>query len=226
MPTGAPPPSTGPALSAWLSSPLPGGDSPGAACTVADAVAELAGRVRENIVLRRVARLNVPGGVVAAYTHNAVCAGGGSIGVLVGLRPPAPLSSSGSSSLARTTLGDAARRVAMHVAAAKPAYAHRTGIPPAALDRERALQAEVAAASGKSGPIFDRMVEGKLTKFYADNVLAEQVYVLGDGKAKVSALLADAARAAAITPLPASGGALLVGFQHMVVGEMLGAAEA
>lgn len=208
-----------PAFAAWRDdTPLPGGDTLGGACSVAGGVTDLVAKIRENLVLRRGARLEVRGGLVVAYTHNAVAPGLGSIGVLVGLAPAggagaAPLTPGGTPGYAG--LADAARRVAMHVAAARPLYLSRASVPAAAVERERAVLVEQAATSGKPAGIVAKMVEGRLGKFYGESVLGEQPYVLSEEGVRVGKWLDDAAKKAGAPPV------VIAGFAHFVVGEGL-----
>jgi elongation factor Ts len=158
---------------------------PGTGRSVAEELTELVGRIGENLVLRRAARLTVGAGVVASYMHNSLAPGLGKIGVLVALE-----SEAGGEALA--TLG---RQLAMHVAAANPLYLNTGSVPASALDRERAILREQAAGSGKSEAIVDRMVEGRLRKFYEETVLLEQIFVI-DGESRVAKVVEAAAKQA------------------------------
>ena len=166
---------------------------PGTGRTVADELTELVGRIGENLVLRRSARLAVGKGLVASYMHNSLAPGLGRIGVLVALE-----SEAGGEALA--TLG---RQLAMHVAAANPLYLDTGSVPAAALDRERAILREQASGSGKTEEIVERMVEGRLRKFYEETVLLEQVFVI-DGESRVAKIVEAAAKEAG-KPIKLSG---------------------
>jgi len=174
---------------------------PGTGRTIAEELTELVGRIGENLVLRRCARLEVGQGVVSSYMHNSLAPGLGKIGVLVALEPEA-----GGEALA--TLG---RQLAMHVAAANPQFLDVSSVPAAALDRERAVLREQAAVSGKSEDIVNRMVEGRLRKFYEDTVLLDQVFVI-DGESRVGKIVEAAAKQAG-KPIKVSG------FVRMQLGE-------
>jgi elongation factor Ts len=174
---------------------------PGTGRTVAEELTELVGRIGENLVVRRCARLAVGQGVVSSYMHNSLAPGLGKIGVLVALEPEA-----GGEALA--TLG---RQLAMHVAAANPQFLDVASVPAAALDRERAVLREQAAVSGKSEDIVSRMVEGRLRKFYEDTVLLDQVFVI-DGENRVGKIVEAAAKQAG-KPIRVSG------FVRMQLGE-------
>jgi len=143
---------------------------PGEGLTVAEKLTQLVATIGENMQLRRVAKLSVGNGVVAAYMHNAVVPGLGKIGVLVGLE-------SAGDKARLTALG---KQIAMHVAAAKPQALSTDLLDKASVDRERAIYAEQAQSSGKPAEIIAKMVEGRLRKYYEEVVLHEQVYVHDD----------------------------------------------
>ena len=83
----------------------------------------------------------------------------------------------------------------MHVAAANPLYLDIAAVPAAALERERAVLREQAQASGKTEAIVERMVEGRLRKFYEECVLLEQIFVI-DGESRVGKIVEAAAKEA------------------------------
>jgi elongation factor Ts len=174
---------------------------PGTGRTVAAELTELIGRIGENLVLRRVARLDVQPGIVASYVHNSLAPGLGKIGVLVALE----------STAGEAALAGLGRQLAMHVAAANPGYLDTASVPGSALDRERAVLREQAAQTGKTDAIIDKMVEGRLRKFYEDNVLLEQVYVI-DGESRVNKVVEAAAKEAG-APIK------IAGFVRFALGE-------
>lgn len=151
--------------------------------SVADHVIELVGEVGENLVLRRSRALKVGKGVVSSYVHNAAGPGIGRIGVLVGLESEAD----------PAALDGFGRKLAMHVAAAGPQWVSRDDVDAAGVDRERAVLREQALAEGKPAEIVERMVEGRLRKYFEEVCLLEQTYVM-DGESRVSAAV-DAAAA-------------------------------
>ena len=158
---------------------------PGTGRTVAGELTELIARIGENLVLRRAQRLAVAHGVVASYVHNSLARGLGKIAVLVALESEA-------AGEALATLG---RQLAMHVAAANPLYLDIAAVPAAALERERAVLHEQALASAKTEAIAEKMVEGRLRKFYEEAVLLEQVFVI-DGERRVGKVVEAAAKEA------------------------------
>ena len=174
---------------------------PGTGRNVADELAHMIATIGENMSLRRMARLHVPHGAVASYVHNAVAPNLGKIGVIVALE------SSGNSE----RLGGVGRQLAMHVAAAKPQYLDIASVPEADLARERDVLREQAKASGKPDSVIEKMVEGRLRKFYEETVLHEQIFVI-DAESKVTKVL-DAAGKEIGAPVK------LAGFAWLVLGE-------
>ena len=147
---------------------LRGAQYPGTGRTVADEVTEAVATIGENIALRRTAMLAVDEGVVATYLHNAVADGLGKLGVLVAL------ASSGDAA----KLNELGRKIAMHVAAVNPLAVDVDEIPPEALERERNVYADQARASGKPDSIIEKMVEGRMRKYYEEVVLLKQNFVV------------------------------------------------
>ena len=150
---------------------------PGTGHNVGEELTRLIATIGENMSIRRVRRLQVQQGAVATYVHNAVRPGLGKIGVLVALEGASELD-------ALETLG---RQVGMHVAAARPEALDISAVDPAALEREKAVLREQAAGSGKPENIIEKMVEGRIRKYYEEVVLLEQVWV-HDGESRVKAV--------------------------------------
>ncbi|MEI7494351.1 MAG: translation elongation factor Ts [Alphaproteobacteria bacterium] len=147
----------------------------GEAATLSEEITRLIAVIGENMNLRRVERLSVVNGVVATYVHNATTPGLGRIGVLVALE------STGDAA----KLQDLGRKIAMHVAAATPQSLDIASLDPLALERERAVLVDQARASGRPEEVIQKMVEGRVRKFYEEVVLLEQVFVM-DGKTKIA----------------------------------------
>ena len=154
---------------------------PGTDKTVTDHIAEMVGSIGENMTLRRAAGVAVEAGVTATYVHGQAAPDLGKIGVVVGL------SSTGDKEKL-TALG---RQIAMHVAAARPLAAKVEDLDQAAVQRERDVLIEQAKASGKPDNIIEKMVEGRLRKYYEEVVLLEQIFVI-DGETKVAKVLKNA----------------------------------
>jgi elongation factor Ts len=103
----------------------------------------------------------------------------------------------------QSALTDLGRQLAMHVAAASPLYLDIASVPPAALERERDVLREQARGSGKSGDIVERMVEGRLRKFYEEFVLLEQIFVV-DQETRIAKVVENAAKSAG-APIAVTG---------------------
>ena len=174
---------------------LKAADYPGADRSVAEELTYLIATIGENMTIRRARRIEVSQGVVATYVHQALKPGLGRIGVLVGIEAASELE-------ALETLG---RQVGMHVAATRPEALDTSAVDPAALERERAVLIEQARASGKPENILEKMVDGRIRKYYEEVVLLEQVWV-HDGESRVKAVVAKL-------------GAKLTGFARFQLGE-------
>lgn len=158
---------------------------PGTGRSVAEELTQLIATMGENMCLRRVATLSVEQGVLGAYVHNAAQPGLGKIGVLVALGSAAD----------PDKLAPLAKQLAMHVAAANPQVVSREDLDAATLAHEREILAEQARASGKPEAIVEKMVEGRLRRFYQEVCLADQTFVI-DGETQVGKVVADAAEEA------------------------------
>lgn len=141
---------------------------PGTGKSVVDTIKDAIGTIGENMNFRRSAKLSVPQGAVATYVHNAVADGLGKMGVLVAIE------TSGDADAARAF----ARQVAMHVAATNPLALTAEEIDPAVVAREKDIFSDQARQSGKPEAIVEKMVEGRLRKFYEEVVLLKQNFVL------------------------------------------------
>jgi elongation factor Ts len=176
---------------------------PGTGRSVQEELTHMIATIGENMSLRRAVTLTVNDGVVVTYVHNAAAPGLGRIGVLVALE----------STGKKDKLESLGRNIAMHVAATNPVSVSREQVDPALLARERDILAAQARDSGKPEEIIEKMVEGRLRKFYEDSVLLEQVYVI-DGESKVGKAIEAAAKeiGAAVT---------VKGFARFALGEGL-----
>lgn len=179
--------------------PYPGTDK-----NVGEHLGELIATVGENINLRRAAALSVDKGIIGSYVHNALSPGLGRIGVLVSLDSSAPAAD-------LKTLG---KQLAMHIAAASPQAVSPEDVDSSDLDRERSVLAEQARASEKPEEIIEKMVEGRLRKFYEEVCLLEQTFVI-DGETKVRKVLEDVAEDLGV-PVAVRG------FARIALGEGIG----
>ncbi|UVK52767.1 translation elongation factor Ts [Mesorhizobium sp. AR02] len=141
---------------------------PGSDKSVTEVIKDAVGTIGENISFRRSAKLTVPHGAVATYVHNSVADNLGKLGVLVAIE------TTGNEHAANAF----ARQVAMHVAATNPLALTAEQIDPAAVEREKAIFSDQARQSGKPEAIIEKMVEGRLRKFYEEVVLLKQAFVL------------------------------------------------
>ena len=135
--------------------------------TVADTIKEMIGSIGENMTLRRAAYLSAAKGVVASYVHNAIAPNLGKIGVTVALE----------SAGAAEKLQAFGRQLAMHIAFANPQSIDVGGLDKALIERERAILTDQAIESGKPANVIEKMVEGRLRKFYEEVVLLAQPFV-------------------------------------------------
>ncbi|KAB2659204.1 elongation factor Ts [Brucella tritici] len=146
--------------------------------TVTETAKDAVATIGENIGFRRSAALTVSQGVVATYIHNGVADGLGKLGVLVAIE----------------TAGDAeaanafGRQVAMHVAAINPLALTAEDVDPAAAEREKAIFIEQARESGKPDNIIEKMIEGRMRKFYEEVVLLSQAFVINPDLTVAAAL--------------------------------------
>ena len=141
---------------------------------VADELVHLISIIGENLSIRRVEHLEVESGVVATYIHSKLAENLGKIGVLVAI----------SGSCECPSIEGLGKQIAMHVAAANPKYLAIENISTEDLERERAVVTEMAKASGKPDNVVEKMVIGRLNKFYEEIVLLEQTFVI-DGETKI-----------------------------------------
>jgi len=133
--------------------------------TVEATVTDKVATVGENMAVRRISKAT--GDVVAAYVHNAATEGMGKIGVLVAL--------TGSDKGAMETIG---KQVAMHVAATNPAALTEKDLDPALVEREKQILTEQARESGKPEGVIEKMIVGRLNKFFQEVCLLKQSFVI------------------------------------------------
>ena len=172
---------------------LSGASYPGTGRTVAEEITNLVATIGENIQLRRTVVLSTPAGVVGDYMHMPTAEGLGRLGVLVAVDSEAPAES----------LERPAHELAMHIAAASPQAVSRDSLDQAMVERERAVLAEQARAEGKPEKIIEKMIEGRLRKFFEEVVLLEQTWVI-DGETRVKSMLESLAGSLE-TPVEVSG---------------------
>ncbi len=142
---------------------------------------EMIAKIGENMTFRRAEKLTVSNGVVSGYMHGAITPNKGKIGVLVALE------STGD----EAKLQELGKQIAMHVAAAFPKYLNRDEVDPTELEREKNVIREAAKAEGKPEEIIEKMLTGRVNKFYGEICLLDQTYVM-DNERKISKVLKDA----------------------------------
>ncbi|OFW88701.1 MAG: translation elongation factor Ts [Alphaproteobacteria bacterium RIFCSPHIGHO2_12_FULL_45_9] len=153
--------------------------------TTQDYLTSMIATIGENMSLRRCAKLSVSEGYVSTYVHNAVAPNLGKIGVLVALESSAPAD-------VLATLG---KQLSMHVAAANPQFLDTSSVDPAVAERERNVQRETALASGKPADIVEKMLDGRMRKYFEEVCFTEQAFIM-DPETKISAVIEKAAKAA------------------------------
>ncbi len=138
--------------------------------TVGARIQAASGKLGENVELKRVARLAVSQGVSGGYVH-----AGGKLGVIVGVEFDLSSADAG----ADAKLEALAKDLAMHVAAADPTplSVDREGMPQDVIEKERRVLRAQAEQSGKPEGVIEKIVEGRLRKFFAENCLLEQAFV-------------------------------------------------
>jgi elongation factor Ts len=158
---------------------------PGTERTVSEQLSHNVATIGENMNIRRMKSLSVQEGVISGYIHNAEAEGVGKIAVLVSLE----------SSVDKTILESLGKQIAMHVAATNPQSLNIEGLDPELIEREKLVQIEKARESGKPDNIIDKIIEGRMRKYYEEVVLLEQVFVI-DGERKISQVVSDTAKEA------------------------------
>jgi elongation factor Ts len=157
--------------------------APMGSATVQQTLTEMVAKIGENMSVRRAAALSVNPGVVAAYVHNPASPELGKIGVLVGLKSTAD----------KDKLAALAKQLAMHVAAAAPLALTQAHMSKEVVDREYAIQKDLALQSGKPEAVVEKMMEGRMRKYYEETVLMQQTFVI-DGETQIAKLIEKASK--------------------------------
>lgn len=168
-----------------------GAAAPDGEGSVDDMVKRMIATIGENMTLRRSAKLTAEGRV-ASYVHNAAAPGMGKVAVLVALDGAGDLD-------------DAGRKVAMHIAATSPAAATTAELDPALIETEKRILTEQARESGKPDAVIEKMIVGRMQKFYKEVVLVEQPFIMDPDRTVGDFLKAQ--------------GAVLKAFVHFKLGE-------
>ena len=147
---------------------------------ISDILTQNIATIGENLQIRRGRTLSVDNGLIVSYVHSAIAPGLGKIGVIVALK----------SNASKEKLEELGKGIAMHIAASKPEFLKETDVSPEKLDSERRIAKELAIKAGKPENIAEKMVEGRIKKFYEENVLLNQLFIMDNSK-KISDLLKE-----------------------------------
>tara|TARA_B100000674_G_scaffold55937_2_gene38874 strand:- start:16191 stop:17120 length:930 start_codon:yes stop_codon:yes gene_type:complete len=170
--------------------------------TVEEALTDLIGLIGENIVLRRSSILmNTNNNIFSSYIHGQVNDGLGKIGVILSLE----------SNIASDKIENLGKQIAMHIAASKPMAISSDDVDPEVIERERSILIEQAKDSGKPDNIIEKMVDGRISKFFSEITLLDQTWVI-DGESKVSKIIKDLEK-------DLSCNILIKDFKYFVLGE-------
>ncbi len=163
-------------LEALNAAPFPGAD-----VTVGEHITNMIATIGENLTLRRAAGLKVEKGVVASYVHSQVVPHCGKIGVLVALESEGD----------RGKLEALGKQLAMHIAALAPLALDSDSLPADLVAKERAVITEQARESGKPEAIVEKVVNGRMRKYFQDVTLLAQTFVI-DGETPVEKVVKQA----------------------------------
>ena len=170
--------------------------------SVEEALTDLIGLIGENIVLRRSSLLkNANNNIFSSYIHGQVNEGLGKIGVILSLE----------SNIDSDKIKDLGKQIAMHIAASKPMAISSDDVDPEVIERERSILVEQAKDSGKPDNIIEKMVDGRISKFFSEITLLDQTWVI-DGESKVSKIIQDLEK-------DLSCNILIKDFKYFVLGE-------
>ncbi|MDR2413156.1 MAG: translation elongation factor Ts [Rickettsiales bacterium] len=167
------------------------GDFDATLTAVKDDVAATIATIGENMNLRRISK--VQGDHIFTYVHNALVPGMGQIGVAVAINGNDP------------RITEIGPKIAMHIAANKPEFMTVADVNPAAAEREKKIFIESGATAGKPEQVVEKMVEGRIKKYYAESVLEEQPFVMDPSKT--------------VRQIVSEAGGTLAGFAYYVLGE-------
>lgn len=170
--------------------------------SVEEALTDLIGLIGENIVLRRSSILmNTNNNIFSSYIHGQVNEGLGKIGVILSLE----------SNITSDKIENLGKQIAMHIAASKPMAISSDDVDPEVIERERSILVEQAKDSGKPDNIIEKMVDGRISKFFSEITLLDQTWVI-DGESKVSKIIKDLEK-------DLSCNILIKDFKYFVLGE-------
>lgn len=158
---------------------------------VSDVLTDAIARIGENMTLRRMHVLE--GDTIVSYVHNAAAEGMGKIGVLVALNGD------------KAKAQEIGKQIAMHIAATSPASLSEADLDPALVEREKTVLTEQARRSGKPEAVIEKMIEGRMKKFFEEVTLLGQKFVINP-----DVTVAEAAKEAGVE---------VTGYARVAVGE-------
>lgn len=167
------------------------GDFDATLAAVKDDIAATIATIGENMSLRRISK--VAGDHIYTYVHNALVPGMGQIGVAVAINGDSD------------KIDEIGSKIAMHIAANKPDFMTIADVDPVAVEREKKVFIESGATAGKPENIVEKMVQGRINKYYAESVLEEQPFVMDPSKT--------------VKEVVSEAGGKLAGFAYFVLGE-------
>ena len=167
------------------------GDFDATLAAVKDDIAATISTIGENMSLRRIAKVN--GDHIYTYVHNALVPGMGQIGVVVAINGT------------DDRIDEIGGKIAMHIAANKPEFMTVADVDQNAVEREKKVFIESGATAGKPENIVEKMVEGRIKKWYGESVLEEQPFVMDPSKT--------------VKDVIAEHGGKLAGYAFFVLGE-------
>ena len=146
--------------------------------SVKEALTDLIGLIGENIVLRRTSLFSSATNIFSSYIHGQIDEGLGKIGVILSIESDGDVEK----------VKEFGKKLAMHIAASKPVAISSKDVDPSIIDRERKILIEQAKDSGKPDNIIEKMVAGRISKFFSEITLLDQTWVM-DGESKVSKVI-------------------------------------
>ena len=145
---------------------------------VSDFLTELIAKIGENIVIRRTASIETKNSIFSSYIHGQVSEGMGKIGVIISIESDGDTDK----------IKNFGKQLSMHIAAAKPLSISSEDVDKKIIERERKILIEQAKSSGKAEDIIEKMVDGRIKKFFSEITLLDQTWVM-DGESKVSKII-------------------------------------
>ena len=163
--------------------------------------------IGENMNIRRIETLKIANGVIISYVHNSVKEGLGRLGVLLSIK----------TDVKSDKILLVGKQIAMHIAATSPQSLNIEELDKELVEREKKVLIEQALASGKPKDIAEKMVIGRMQKFYQDVVLSEQTFVI-DGETKIKDVIIKLGN-------DINSKVELIGFKRLTLGEGIEVAD-